>query len=60
MNPVEFAEANVVFGPPPGLSISQCASIPACSYQMVGVPLDGSSMVVVAWQPDAEDLKRLN
>ena len=60
MTPIEFAEANVVFGPPPGLEESQCASIPACSYQMVGGPLDGCSIVVVAWKPNAEDLRRLN
>jgi len=60
VTPCEFAEANVIFGHPPNLEESQCASIPACAYQMVGGPLDGVEMVVVAWKPDAEDLKQLN
>jgi len=60
MTPVVFDEANVVFGPPPGMSESQCASIPACAYEMIGGPLDGCRMVVVAWKPDAKDLEDLN
>ncbi len=60
MIPCESKEANVLYGPPPGFDEAQVASIPACRYEMVGGPCDGVEMVVVAWSPDAADLKRLN
>jgi hypothetical protein len=60
MTPTTFREANTTFGPPPGLDESQVQSIPAYSNQLLGGNLDGTRVVVVAWQPDAEDLRRLN
>ena len=60
MKPATFAEANTNFGPPPDMAESQCRTISAYRGKITGGSLDGETQVVVAWRPDADDLKRLN
>jgi len=59
MNPVNFPQANVVYGPPPSLDESQCRRIPAYRAQITGGSCDGEDVVVVAWKPDEEDMEKL-
>lgn len=59
MSPCVFPQANIQLGKPEDLDESQCESIPAFSGQMVGGNLDGSHLIVVAWKPSEDDLKRL-
>jgi hypothetical protein len=56
MTPINFPQANKMFGPPPDLDGSQCGTLPAFIGQVVGGNLDGSPFVVVAWQPDAWEI----
>lgn len=60
MTPTTFPQANTNFGPPPDLDASQCGTIPAYVGNIQGGNLDGSRCVIVAWQPSAADLHRLN
>jgi hypothetical protein len=60
MNATDFPEANTKHGPPPGLDESHVKTIPSFKAQIEGGPHDGTEMVVVAWRPTPEDLKRLN
>ena len=60
MIPLRFPEANTLFGPPEGLAESQVMPIPAYTGKIAGGSMDGSSVVVVAWQPTAEELALLN
>lgn len=51
---------NAVFKAPDDMDQSQVHSIPAFKGTIPhGSNLDGADFVVVAWRPDAEDLKRL-
>ena len=59
MTPIKFKEANTRFGPPADLAESQCMTIPAFVGKVHGGSVDGSSIVVVAWQPTAEELGQL-
>ena len=60
MIPVEFNEANQVFGPPPGMTVEQVVPVHAFVGEVQGGSCDGVPMVVVAWRPDPEDLAALN
>jgi hypothetical protein len=59
MTPIKSKEANTQFGPPPGLAESQCMTIPAFVGKVQGGSVDGCDIVVVAWQPSAEELGQL-
>ena len=59
MDPVTFPESNCKFGHPPDLAESQCLTIPAYRGKIVGGSVDGSDVVVVAWQPSPEELGQL-
>lgn len=59
MAPCDFPGSNATFGPPPDLDESQCQSIRAFCGQVNGGPVDGATIVVVAWRPDEQDLQRL-
>jgi len=56
MNPINFPEANVTFGPPKDLVESQCKSIRAFQGTVSKGSIDGAPFTVVAWQPDEGDL----
>lgn len=57
MNSVLFIEANTHLKPPSDLDESQCASIPAYVGQVNGKSCDGAPLIVVAWQPDEQELE---
>jgi hypothetical protein len=59
MSPINFSQANFVFGPPPGYDESQVMRISAFVGEAKRGSLDGEKIVVVAWKPNDEDLKRL-
>jgi hypothetical protein len=59
MTPTDFPEANVTYGPPNDLAESQCAKIRAWNGSATRGSCDGYKMVVVAWQPSAEELAAL-
>lgn len=54
MSPYHFHQCNTTFGPPSDLAESQCHSIPAYLGQVKGGSVDGSTIVIVAWQPSDE------
>lgn len=61
MTPIQFPEANTKFGPPVDMAESQVMSIPAFRG-VVSSPsssVDGAPQVVVAWQPTAEEVRRI-
>lgn len=60
MNPVKFPEANMKFGPPPGIAESQVMTIFAHQGRILGGSMCGSPVIVTAWKPDAAELERLN
>jgi hypothetical protein len=58
MKPIDFLEANVSFGPPPGFSEEQVATVRAHRTTLRGGSCDGAEVVVTAWRPsDAERLR---
>lgn len=57
MKPVDFLEANTLFGPPPGIDESQCATVRAYSGLAGGGSMDGSPLVVTAWKPEPRELE---
>lgn len=57
MNPIEFPQVNAEFRPPPDLDESQCMTIHAYKGKVVGGSVDGAAIVVVAWQPTAEEIE---
>lgn len=59
MTPFRFPEANTNFGPPPGLDESQVRTIPAFVAGVKGGNLDGSTCVIVAWKPSAEEIAEI-
>lgn len=59
MKPVDFDEANTVFGPPEGLTEGQVEKVTAWQGEILGGSCDGLRQVVVAWKPDERDLHRL-
>jgi len=60
MIPITFPQVNTIFGPPPELDESQCRKVPAYAGTVAGGSMDGSAIIVVAWQPGDEDRKRIN
>jgi len=60
MEPSTFPQANVTFKTPADLDESQVRSIKGYSTKIVGGPLDGSSINVVAWLPSSTELETLN
>ncbi len=60
MTPVAFPEANASFHAPTGLAETQVATITAYHGPIVGGSMDGEKITVVAWKPDAEELRALN
>lgn len=60
MKPVNFPQATADLGPPPGLAESQVQTVPSFMGIVQRGSLEGSPMVVTAWQPDQADLERLN
>lgn len=59
MKAVEIDPCNCVFRPPPQFDESQIHSITAYKFQIQG-SLDGEQGIAVAWQPDAEDIRRIS
>jgi hypothetical protein len=59
MNPVNFPEANSLFGAPAGLDEKQVATIRAFQHEIVGGSCDGLKQVVVAWKPTETELARI-
>jgi len=59
MSPVNFPEANTHFGPPPGYTVEQVQIVPAFVGKILMGSLDGAEAIVVAWKPDAQDLKAI-
>ncbi len=60
MEPSSFPESNVRYGPPPGMTEEQVATMDAFLGERLGGPIDGSTVVIVAWKPSPEDLVLLN
>lgn len=59
MLPAQFPQANTHFKPPPGFSEDQVSTIPAFVGEIKGGNMDGSEIVVVAWQPSPAELALL-
>lgn len=59
MQPVNFPQANKVFGPPKDMEESQVASIPAHVGELKRGSCDGSLIVVTAWRSDPVELERI-
>jgi hypothetical protein len=57
MTPTHFAESNKKFAAPPDMTDSQCADVSAYAGTIRGGSLDGDPVVVVAWQPSAQDIE---
>jgi hypothetical protein len=55
MTPISFPEANCNYGPPPDLADSQCDTVKGYVGTIKGGSLDGSTIVVTAWQPTEEE-----
>lgn len=60
MIPVDFPEANTNFKAPASLEESQVAPVRGYHGIVERGSVEGLPVVVVAWQPDAEDLTALN
>lgn len=59
MTPTDFPQTNTLFAAPRELDESQCATIPAYVGPITGGNMDGSQVVIVAWQPDEDDIARI-
>lgn len=60
MNATHFPEANTRHRAPEGLDESHVKTIPSFRAQIHDGPHDGAEMIVVAWRPSPDDLKKLN
>jgi hypothetical protein len=60
MRNVDFPQANSQFKAPESLSEIQVRTAPAFVGRALGGSMDGTPMVVVAWQPDPDELEILN
>lgn len=58
MEPINFPEANVVFGSPEDLKGS-CQDIKGYAGEVKGGVFDGSVQIIVAWQPTQWDIERI-
>lgn len=59
MIPTDFKESNILLRPPEGLTETQCCSVRAYMGAVKSGSCDGTSISVVAWQPNELDLARL-
>ena len=59
MTPIHFPEANCKFVAPPDLTESQVMTISAYRGKTFGGSVDGSPIVIVAWQPSPEERELL-
>lgn len=59
MTPTSFPQANITYGPPPGVDESQVSSIPAWVGSINGGNNDGEDVSIVAWQPSQSDVERM-
>lgn len=60
MTPVNFPQANAVFGAPPDLEDSQCERIPVFVGEVERGSVEGSRIIVAAWMPDEMDRQRIS
>lgn len=56
MNALSFPEANIIFGPPSGMTPEQVRSVPAFVGQVHGGSCDGIDLAVVAYKLTLEEL----
>lgn len=56
----DFPGTNRFFGPPPDMDSKQVAVIHAHCGVVDRGSCEGSPMVITAWKPDEQDLRRLN
>lgn len=56
MIPVDFEESNTNYGPPSDLDESQCATVKAYRGTVLGGPVDGVEISVVAWKPSPQEI----
>ena len=59
MTPAHFPEANMRFGPPPGIAESQVAPIVGHVRQIQSGSCDGAMLAVVAWKPTEAEIAHL-
>lgn len=59
MKPVNFEQANIICGPPPGMEESQVMRVSAYRGEAEQGSVDGLELIVVAWRPDDEELERI-
>jgi hypothetical protein len=59
MTPIKFPNANSTFGPPGDMTKEQVEIVPAYMGVVRGGNCDGAPVTVTAWQPDAEDIRRI-
>lgn len=55
MTPIKFEEAKHRFGPPSDLQDSQCLTIYAYAGMIERGSVEGSPVIVTAWQPSDEE-----
>lgn len=60
MKPVTFPEANASFKAPTDLHENQVATIMAYCGPVPGGSMDGEKIVVVAWQPTADEVAAIS
>lgn len=60
MTPIEFPEANDVFGPPEGMDESHVQTIRTYGAIKSGGAFDGSPLIITCWKPTPEELIQLN
>lgn len=60
MSPIHFPQATTPFKAPEDLDESQVATVHSYVGIIKGGNLDGHPIVVTAWQPNAQDLERIN
>jgi hypothetical protein len=56
---VDFPEANMSFGPPPGFAEAQVHTVRAHRCVIQGGSCDGVEMVVTAWRPTEAELAQI-
>lgn len=59
MEPTDFPEANINFGPPKGFSESQVRTIRGFRGQVTENSLDGVEVSVVAWKPSEPEIVQM-
>lgn len=56
MDPTNFDQSNMIFGPPDGMTEDQCRSLFAFQGSMSG----GTPVVITCWKPTKDDLECIN